>query len=101
MWSHPVHLTGGQVCHDRARLSTIACQGLRGARPDTLSRRRFRSVRVFTIDPLTARDLDDALSVERLDNGLLRIGVHIADVTHFVKPDVGNPTVLIKGPHEG
>uniref|UniRef100_A0A061SEE0 Dis3-like exonuclease 2 n=1 Tax=Tetraselmis sp. GSL018 TaxID=582737 RepID=A0A061SEE0_9CHLO len=54
---------------------------------DELAKRRdFRPARVFTIDPLTARDLDDALSVEALPGGLLRIGVHIADVSHFVKP---------------
>ena len=51
-----------------------------------VSRRRdFRSECVFTIDPATARDLDDALSVRRLDSGLYRIGVHIADVSHFVR----------------
>jgi len=47
-------------------------------------RRDFRKHCVFTIDPLTARDLDDALSVERLDDGRFRIGVHIADVSYFV-----------------
>lgn len=43
--------------------------------------------RIFTIDPPTARDLDDALSVQRHENGLLRIGVHIADVSYFVHPE--------------
>lgn len=47
-------------------------------------RRDFRSECVFTIDPLTARDLDDALSVTQLDDGLYRIGVHIADVSYFI-----------------
>lgn len=42
---------------------------------------------MFSIDPPTAKDLDDALHVEALPNGLLRIGVHIADVAHFVKPN--------------
>ncbi|KAK0553936.1 Translational repressor, partial [Tilletia horrida] len=52
-------------------------------------RRDFRSeVRVFTIDPETAKDLDDAVSVRELDGGLLEVGVHIADVSYFVK--VGN-----------
>ena len=40
----------------------------------------------FTIDPATAKDFDDALSLQRLENGNLEIGIHIADVTHYVKP---------------
>eukprot|EP00898_Chlorokybus_atmophyticus_P004792 jgi/Chlat1/5313/Chrsp35S05197 len=49
-------------------------------------RRDFRQERVFTIDPATARDLDDAVSIKTLPNGNLQVGVHIADVSHFVKP---------------
>jgi protein SSD1 len=41
---------------------------------------------VFTIDPDTARDLDDALHINKLDDGTFEVGVHIADVSHFVKP---------------
>ena len=41
--------------------------------------------RIFSIDPPTARDLDDALSVEPLPNGNFQVGVHIADVAHFVR----------------
>lgn len=42
---------------------------------------------MISIDPETAKDLDDALSVRKLDNGNIFIGVHIADVSHFVKPE--------------
>lgn len=45
----------------------------------------FRSVLTFTIDPRDAKDFDDALSLRRLDNGLWEVGVHIADVTHYLK----------------
>ncbi len=53
---------------------------------DIASRRDMRSVTTFTIDPKDAKDFDDALSVEKLDNGNYEIGVHIADVSHYVKP---------------
>ena len=48
-------------------------------------RRDFRDVTTFTIDPLDARDFDDALSFKRLENGNIEIGVHIADVSHYVR----------------
>lgn len=48
-------------------------------------RRDFRKVTTFTIDPDTAKDFDDALSIKKLDNGNFEIGIHIADVTHFVR----------------
>jgi len=53
---------------------------------DIAARRDFRSVPTFTIDPEDAKDFDDALSISRLPNGNMEIGVHIADVTHYVKP---------------
>ncbi len=50
-------------------------------------RRDMREVTTFTIDPEDAKDFDDAISVKALDNGNHEIGVHIADVSHYVKPD--------------
>jgi ribonuclease R len=49
-------------------------------------RRDFRDVLTFTIDPEDAKDFDDAISFRKFDNGLFEIGVHIADVTHYVTP---------------
>ena len=49
-------------------------------------RRDMRDVTTFTIDPLTAKDFDDALSIQTLEDGQIEIGVHIADVSHYVKP---------------
>ena len=49
-------------------------------------REDFRSITTFTIDPRDAKDFDDALSIRKLENGNWEIGVHIADVSHFVRP---------------
>lgn len=55
---------------------------------EELERRKdLRNLCTFTVDPSTATDLDDALSVERVSSGIFRVGVHIADVSHFVLPD--------------
>ncbi|XP_060772943.1 DIS3-like exonuclease 2 [Neoarius graeffei] len=54
--------------------------------PDELRRRRdLRKECIFTIDPATARDLDDALSCKQLPDGNFEVGVHIADVSYFVE----------------
>ncbi len=50
-------------------------------------RRDMRDVTTFTIDPVDAKDFDDALSIKYLENGNYEIGVHIADVSHYVTPD--------------
>ena len=71
---------------------------------DLTGRLDYREVPTFTIDPDDAKDFDDALSLEYLDGGDLRIGVHIADVSHYVKPGTaldreaqqrGNSTYLV------
>ncbi len=55
--------------------------------PGEIQRRRdVRDVTTFTIDPKDAKDFDDALSVRKLENGLWEVGVHIADVSHYVTP---------------
>lgn len=61
--------------------------------PETISqeeiaqREDFRNITTFTIDPKDAKDFDDALSARLLENGNWEVGVHIADVTHYVKPE--------------
>jgi ribonuclease R len=73
-------------------------------KPDIKGREDLRDVFTFTIDPDDAKDFDDALSVEKLPGGDVRIGVHIADVGAYVKPDSaldkearrrGNSTYLV------
>ena len=59
-----------------------------GITPDVVAKRKdMREVTTFTIDPKDAKDFDDALSFRKLPNGNYEVGVHIADVTHYVKPD--------------
>jgi ribonuclease R len=51
---------------------------------EVAKRRDFRNITTFTIDPHDAKDFDDALSIQKLDNGNWEVGVHIADVTHYI-----------------
>lgn len=56
-------------------------------REELSKRKDCRDILTFTIDPADAKDFDDALSIRNLDNGNYEIGVHIADVSHFIKQD--------------
>jgi ribonuclease R len=70
--------------------------------PDVISedeikkRRDFRDILTFTIDPVDAKDFDDALSIRVLKNGNLEIGVHIADVSHYVEPETALDEIAYK-----
>lgn len=58
-----------------------------GITPEEIAKRiDMREVTTFTIDPRDAKDFDDAISLQKLENGLWEVGVHIADVTHYVRP---------------
>lgn len=64
-----------------------AAKKIPAAIPDSEIQKRedFRGITTFTIDPKDAKDFDDALSLRQLKDGLWEVGVHIADVTHYVK----------------
>jgi ribonuclease R len=74
------------VLEESARLPDIIASSEIGRRKD------MRQILTFTIDPVDAKDFDDAISIRTLKSGLLEIGVHIADVSHYVEPE----TVLDK-----
>ncbi len=69
-----------EVLHEAEKLSGNI------TREETTKRKDCRDILTFTIDPVDARDFDDAISIRNLDNGNYEIGVHIADVSHFVTP---------------
>lgn len=69
-----------EVIDAAERLDASISQAERAARRD------FTAIPTMTIDPETAKDFDDAVSFQQLPNGLYEVGVHIADVTHYVTP---------------
>lgn len=71
----------GEVLEEAARLPEEINAAEIGRRKD------FRETLTFTIDPVDAKDFDDAISIKTIRKGLYEIGVHIADVSHYVEPD--------------
>lgn len=69
-----------EVLEEAARFSDAIDKDEVGRRKD------LRGLLTLTIDPVDAKDFDDAISIKKLDDGNLEIGVHIADVSHFVRP---------------
>lgn len=70
-----------EVLEETARIPDIISE-------EEISKRKdFRKILTFTIDPVDAKDFDDAISIRVLKNGNYEIGVHIADVSHYVEPD--------------
>ncbi|RYY40857.1 MAG: ribonuclease R [Chitinophagaceae bacterium] len=75
-----------EVLEETARIPDVIAQ------EEIAKRRDFRNILTFTIDPVDAKDFDDALSIRMLKNGNYEIGVHIADVGHYVAPDTALDT---------
>lgn len=80
-------LDGGfPLAFDEAVLNEVKKLDNKISREEIRKRKDCRDILTFTIDPVDAKDFDDAISIRNLDNGYCEIGVHIADVSHFVKP---------------
>ncbi len=87
---------GFPLAFDEAVLQAANALNGKITREEERKRKDFRDILTFTIDPVDAKDFDDAISIRNLDNGNYEIGVHIADVSHFVTPD----SVLDKSAYE-
>lgn len=98
-----IQTLGGNSLHDNEMISILVGHGLdiefendvmseaelvtMDLDPIEVAKRRdFRDILTFTIDPVDAKDFDDALSIKPLENGRWEVGVHIADVSHYVLP---------------
>ena len=88
--------TGFPLAFDKDVLAEVKKLQPQISREEAKKRKDFRDILTFTIDPVDAKDFDDAISIRNLDNGNYEIGVHIADVSHFVKPG----TILDKTAYE-
>ncbi len=108
-WTHQspegeiIHVLGASGSHELEMQSILVHAGFNLAWPEPVleeckklpeeiteaeiaNRRDFRKITTFTIDPITAKDFDDAISIRTLENGNTEVGVHIADVSHYVRP---------------
>ena len=92
IWSDEYEVEGQRVnegVHECLRVFTKDLDSKTGEwriPEDELAKRLdLRKTRIFTIDPITAQDLDDALSIEKITDTIYEIGVHIADVSYFVQ----------------
>ncbi len=77
--------TGFPLAFDPAVLQEVKQLPQNITREEISKRKDYRDILTFTIDPVDAKDFDDAISIRNLDNGNYEIGVHIADVSHYVK----------------
>jgi ribonuclease R len=78
---------GFELSHSEEVMAEAEAIPVRIPEMEIAMRRDFRTVLTFTIDPEDAKDFDDAISFQVLENGHTEVGVHIADVTHYLKPD--------------
>lgn len=116
-----VEVLGSTESNDVQMKSILAAGGINFSFPDDViaesnqvnmvldeeeiaKREDYRDILTFTIDPIDAKDFDDAISMVELKNGNIKVGVHIADVSHYVKPgsaldkealDRGNSVYLV------
>ncbi len=106
LWGEVVEILSNKNEHDAEMISILCYNGIAFQFPSEVIteaettqtevreeevklRRDFKGITTFTIDPIDAKDFDDALSFQVLKNGNIEIGIHIADVGHYVKP--GSP----------
>lgn len=82
LFPEEVAKAGGELYKKRDELFAVAIEDTKGEHP---TRRDMRSVPTCTIDPKDAKDFDDAISFEKLGNGNVSVGIHIADVSYYVR----------------
>jgi len=104
LWGEVTEILTGLTSHDSEMLSILCYNGIAfefpgevleqaentktEIEPEEIKKRRdFKGITTFTIDPVDAKDFDDALSFEILENEIIEVGIHIADVGHYVQPN--------------